>query len=348
MRLLFISSLSFFLLISHVAAQTEVSSAPMGGLTFELQPGIDNFVTVPLRADADFLGEVLSSVDLGSDQFRINAVGTDPFLGQDFTSSAYYVRFLSGAEEGKYFDILSNDDGSVTFDTLGDSLILSPGDTFHIVKHWTLAELFPPGTQTALTLSTGNLFFQRGSVVLIPGFDGAGINRSASGLYYITATEWRDADTFANSDDVIIRPNSYFQVRQKSSYSVSTFTLSGTAPLETLSNYLFQETSANDNLLSHGRPVPIQLQDLDLGSEFVDSTGNLFFQRRDVLLVYSNTSSLNPSASKIFYRVGGQWRDAADFSVADTFEIDPNEPIIIRKIAGVSAETLLWTNSITN
>lgn len=331
--------------VVYTGGGDEAIAPAMGSMAFDLQPGIDNFVTVPFRASPEFQGTVLNAVDLGSDLFRITAEGGTPFESKDF-ADLYYVRFLSGSSEGKYFDIVSNNDDQVTFDTGGDNpLSISVGDTFHIVRHWTLAELFPPGVQTALNNSTGNLPFQRGSVVLMPNLAGLGINRAPNQSFFITSTEWRRASDFSNADDTSVYPNAFFLVRQRATYASSVFFHSGVATVEPQVNYLIQETFAHDNLLTHGRPIPLALSSLELGSEFVDSTGNLPFQRQDTLLVWSDTSSLNPSPNISFFRVGGQWRRVSDFSNADDFEIGADEAFIIRKSGRSPAEILTWQNS---
>lgn len=338
-------SIPFFAALSLAAFPTfspAATSDPVGAMTVTLNEGADNFIAIPFTSAPSFQGSVASIANTAGD---IYAVG----LGADFAASAsdglaglYYVRFLSGAAEGKYFTILNSALSSVSIDSLGDDLSgVQVGDSFAVFEYYTLSSLFPPATQTAILASTGNLTFQRGSEVLIPNVSGSGLNRAPNLKYYVTSTEWKNTADFSNADDVVLYPDSFIIVRQKSGAGSRDLVLFGSVPMHSNSTYVTQLTSANDNYLSYARPLDSTLADLDLGIEFLDSTGNLTFQRGDELLLWLSPTGLNPSPNKKFYRVGGQWRDTADFSVADSFVVKAGSALIIRKKAGVQ-QTLVW------
>ncbi|MEM9018782.1 MAG: TIGR02597 family protein, partial [Verrucomicrobiota bacterium] len=104
-----------------------------------------------------------------------------------------------------------------------------------------------------------------------------------------------------------------------------------------------------DNHLGVARPVPVTLDDLDLGpTVFIDSTSNAVADRKDELLVYDNSvESHNKTPQKIFFRVGGEWQedDGSTYPVASTEVIAPSSSIVLRKSATLDGEPVRWVNS---
>jgi len=336
-----LASAAFFTLSNLSAVET----VPVGYITTDLIPGADNFVSVPLKAAPEFTGAVDSTTDGAGTLFIVNAQGSPDF--EDF-GGTHYIRFLDNAAEGKFFGISENGSSQLTIDSLGDDLSgVVQGDRFEIVKFWTLKELFDPATQDSLVVSTGNMPFQRGSQVLLPDIAGVGRNRAPKNSFFITSTEWRRSSDFSNADDVVLMPGTYFIVRQDADAGSKNLTISGTVPTEVLAAYVYEETVDNDTLLTHGRPSEVRLDELGLGSEFVDSTGNLPFQRNDHLLVWENPTGRNPAPDSTYFRVGGEWRRSSDFSPANDVKIGPHTAFIIRKKGKASPVTKVWKNNPT-
>jgi len=342
--------LLFLLASATLFAASNLNAAttdPVGYITSELTAGADNFVTVPLKSAPDFTGSVSTATAQGVDMYVITLAGAVNF-SDDVFNDTHYLRFLDNAGEGKHFAILDTLSNSLIIDSLGDDLsAVMLNDRVEVVRYWTLAQLFDPATQESLVVSTGNLPFQRGSQVLLPDLQGVGRNKAPKNAFFITDTEWRRASDFSNADDVVLLPESYIIVRQDSAAGVRKLIVSGTVPTEKLTAYIYQETVDNDTLLTHGRPNAMRLDQLGFGTEFSDSSGNLPFQRSDQLLVWFNPQGRNPAPDTTFFRVGGEWRRASDFSNADDFLLESNTAFIVRKKGQGTAVTKTWKNSPT-
>jgi uncharacterized protein (TIGR02597 family) len=332
---------------TSLRAQGTVDSETFGVLRVDLVPGADNIVGVPLRQAAEFVGEV-ATVDVTGDA---GVIGLSPATGAGVNAwqGTAYLRVLDGAHLGEYYAITANDGSSVTVDTRGDSLAgLQSGDAAQVVRYWTLAELFPPATQSALVVSTGTFPFQRQSEVLMPNLDGVGINRAPNRKFFIYNGQWRQDTTGTPvADSVILEPDSFLIVRQKANAGTRTLLLAGTVETGPLSSFLYTRAAGQqDNLLSLERPVPVRLADLDLGGAFTASLGTFPFQRRDELLVWAELpAGINQAPKHKFFFYNSQWReDSSGVPVSDNFEILPGMAFIVRKYAVASGTTAVWTN----
>lgn len=336
-------SLSAALCVSVFPISTHAATSdPVGAMTVTINEGSDNFIAIPFTSAPSFQGAVGSLTNTSGDIYSLGLGSTFAGADADALAGFYYVRFLSGSAEGKYFTILNSSTTSVDVDSLGDDLSgVVAGDSFAIYEYYTLSSLFPPATQDTLVVSTGNLPFQRGSELLLPNVSGSGLNRAPTFKYYVTSTEWKNTADFSNANDIILYPDSFIIIRQKSGAGAKELTLFGSVPMHPSSTYVTQLSIPNDNYLSYARPVSTTLDQLDFGSEFTDSTGNLPFQRGDELLVWANPTGLNPAPNKKFYRVSGEWRDTADFSVANSFVVEAGSALIIRKKSGTD-QSLVW------
>lgn len=319
---------------------------PVGAVVVDLTEGADTIVSIPFTDNPAFVGVVDTVTDLGSDLYQIGLNGTVQAGDANGFANLYYVRFSSGSANGKYFTVSASTTTSVTIDSIGDDLSgLAQSDGLSVYSYHTLASIFPPATQDSLVVSGGNLGFQRGSEILLPERSGTGINRAPTLKYFVTSTEWRDTVNFANSDNVILFPDTYMVIRQKSGAGSKSFVMHGSVPMNNHNINLQASTVSTDNYVSVGRPVDTRLDELGLGTEFVDSGGNLGFQRADELLVWENPSGINPAPDKKFFRVAGEWRVTTDFSASNDYIVPAGAAIIIRKKAQGTEETLFWNNS---
>jgi len=327
------------------SAQSSVTTDAVGFIRVDLTAGADNFVSLPLMEAPEFEGSIASASAGQDDAFTLD-LNSSLSVSNDAWANSHYVRFTSGAADGKFFTVTANDSGSVTIDSIGDDLSgVAQGDTLKVVEYWTLAKLFPPESQDALVESTGDLGFQRGSEVLMPDVVGDGINRAPSDRFYVTDSEWRESPGGSNADDIKIMPDKYIIIRQDESASDDmNLVLSGTVPNETINTFIVKSNQKQDNYLSHGRPVGVSLNELGLGSAFEDSGGDLGFQREDELLYWDSPSGINPAPDKRFYRVNGSWREAPGGANAGSFVLESNSAFVIRKSSGNQTETVEWKN----
>lgn len=339
-------ALAFAATLLPISAEpVSVTTDPVGVISFELTPGADNFVTFPLKSAPLYVG-LSESADFDSENDELVLVlDADIEGGDDSLADFYYVRFLDGDAEGKFFTIIANSIDSITLDTIGDDLSgVSAEDRFEVLEYWTLGTLFPPGEQDAIVESPNS--FQRESRILLPDLAGSGVNRAAASTFYLLEGEgWRRVGSGQTSfNDQVLLPETFIIVRQPSGAGDRTFALSGHVPMGAHTLALFSEsTGSQDNLLSHGRPIGLRLDELGLGEEFRDSPNA--FQRVDRLLVWKNPSGVNPAPDNTFFRVEGEWRRVGGGSTSyDGFVISHNMAFIIRKEFESEPSTNFWTN----
>jgi len=99
--------------------------------------GSDTYVSVPFT---DELADELT-VDSVSGTMQLNL--TTGGLTADEFADLYYVRFTSGALNGRWFTITANGANTLTVD--GDVSAAANGDELSVFKHWTISSLFPDG-----------------------------------------------------------------------------------------------------------------------------------------------------------------------------------------------------------
>ncbi len=336
---------------SQLRAQTTVTTEPVGFNTVTCLPNSDTIVAVPFATATEFQGALSAVPTIAGGTATLYPTGTVNWT-VDAYKTLYYVRFISGAKSGMYYQITANAAGTVTVDLAGDTLTgITGNESFKICKFWTLGTLFPPATQTTFVPSDGTLGFQRKSELMIVDSQGQGINLAIGTKYYVVGTNWLKVGDGTNpANDTILWPDSQFTVRHQAASitAATTFTSVGTAettdfatPLSTL------PAGPQDNYVTHGRPVPVKLSELDLSaSSFLDSDGTLGFQRRDQILLYDNTSaSINRAPVFIYYRVAGTWYRVGDSNPHNDDTIPPGVGFVIRKYQSGTGATTVWNNN---
>lgn len=336
-----------------ILAQTD--SAPVGFNTIECLPGSDTYCSVPFVQKWEAQGLISGSPSVASGFATITPQGPVSWTTNQF-ATVYFVRMQSGVKAGMYYQISSNSSGTITFDLAGDNFSgVANGDSFAVSKFWTLSTLFPPVSQTTIVTSGSTLVMDRKTELLIPDLTGAGINLSPNRTFFITGGQWREsAPGFPAADDFILLPDTYFIVRHENSTITASTALNtmGTVELSAISVPLATLTSGpQDNATCTGRPISIQLIDLDLISSgsFVSSSGTLPADRRDELLVYDNgTAVVNRSPDAIFFydSITSNWRESSTgFPVANSTAIPPGVGIVIRKHQTASGDTKFWMHN---
>ena len=342
-------------------AQAQVTTAPVGFNSVTCKAGSDTFVSVPFSQQV-YQGVISTAVAGGvSGQGVLTVQGTPSWTTSQYTN-LYYVRMITGSKAGHFYTILNNDSGTLTIDLAGETVTgFSNTDSLKICAYWTLGTLLPAATQTTAVPSTGNLGFQRRTEILFPDLVTANTNLSPNRVFFVVnTTEWREAtNSFANADNTIILPDTYFIVRHGNAAITTdtTFTAGGSvdtltdnSTLAPLTTYIpYNASNAQDIAVTTGRPVAMTLASLNLvaSGAFTPSTGNLGFQRQDELYVFDNTQSgTNKSAAHIYFYVStpGEWREATNsFVNADNSTIPAGTGFIIRKHANASTGSVPWT-----
>lgn len=350
-----------------------IYGTPLGVHAVSCLPGSDTIVGVPLRVRGSrecSLGSVPYVSGDGSHVLTID--GLSGLVGGEFAGT-HYLKFTSGALDGRFFAVTANGADTVTVlnsdDPAGSLDSALPGDGLVIARFWTLDSLFPPEQATtewaespagsgdwqpnghAVVSSNGASAFGRRSEILLPDRDGEGINLAPNQVYYINSRTgaWESASGSANAGGTILWPDTYLVIRHRPLVAHGTKFKSGgevemggfRIPLFTLA------TGFQDNFIALPRPVALRLDELGLAGTdaFVSSLGASAFGRRDQLLVFDNEASHhNKSASEVYYHDGTNWVRASDQSVANDAVLPAGDGFIIRKFRTSGGETHFWAN----
>jgi|ERR1051325_465032 uncharacterized protein (TIGR02597 family) len=332
----------------------EVASDPAGFCKLTFLGNSDTIVSLPFARPAACSGSVLATS--GN---VIQALGAPNWLPNQFVyaagvqSNTYYLRFDSGASEGRYYPITANDTNTLTLNLGSDTLAgIAVNDLFSVVPYWTLGSVFPGGKGVFASTST----IIRKTEVLIPNYSGSGINLSASATYYFFtnvttgAAAWRLVGSSSlNRNDDVLQPNVYLIVRHKVATNTS-YTSLGSAILTKIGIPLrVNSTTKQDNTLALARPVLVSLDNSGLISTgaFTPSTSTI--SRKDELLAFDNTTTnFNKSAAATYYYFNSAWRKvgvSATINVGSSNVFVPGMGFIIRKSTGTTAP--LWSNNPT-
>lgn len=357
----------FLLPQGSVSGETAVSPT-LGFNKVVCLPNSDTIVGVPFRQQGSRMGALASAPDISGDSATLTLSGNPslPNGGLD----KHYVKFSSGAKDGRYYDITGNTADTLTLDLNGDSLAgVVEGDKVVIAEYWTLDTLFPPDKATtswteippgsgnwvpdghAVVASLGTLPTGRRTEIRVVDPTTAGTNLPVSGRYFVNAGVWRKSgDAVTDFGGLILYPDQCFRISHPATVLRETvFGASGdvetgnfSVPLSTRSEGL------QDNLVSIPRPVAVTLDELNLrqSGAFVPSLGTLPGDRRDLLLVFDNEAQLiNKAPSATYFVVGGQWRKVGSgTSNVGGDQLPPGVGFIVRKYQTTSGETVFWNN----
>ncbi|MHB1156158.1 MAG: TIGR02597 family protein [Phycisphaerales bacterium] len=310
------------------------------------------YMAVQVPVNTDVVMSVPFAVE-SAGQFDVNTttgtgvtVSGSPLDAGKFNGK-YYVRFITGAAKGRWTTITSNTTGELVFTDITFLADVSAADTFGIYKHQTLSSLFPDENVGASFVASPSAFSLKTKVLVFPGAATYGINKSASEVYYFlggTSNKWRRVSPAGDADDVILPPQTAFIIRNEGSADPLQVVLTGLVEENPQARLLQIGTSQNDVPVATGKPHAVKLKDLGLGGSpaFVSSASA--FALKDLLLVYSNTSTgINKGASAVYYYSNTQgWRRVSPAGDGNNDTIPATGGFIVRKFSGVLS-TVLWT-----
>lgn len=330
-----------------------VSSAAVGGVQLTIKGRSDTPVTPSLLPGIEFAGRVGEVFEVGADELSLQAVGPVNW-GADQFAGLYYLRFTSGDRSGMYYTIIANDSSRITLRSDGDELSgVAAGDTFHIVRHWTLDLLFPPAeTGTAANPLTTSVDFSgagRRSEILLPDAVASGINLPPAARYFLTSAGWvADVPGYPAAGGTVLAPDSWFIIRQPEAVGQDAeWTVLGEVlAAAVLIPLTSRPEGKQDNPVGLMRPVPVRLADAGLETGFEESLGLAGFQKRDSLLVFDFSGpGFNKAAAKSYIRVNGRWvSESLGQPVADNEMLPAGAGLMIRKARNSLATTAWWKN----
>jgi uncharacterized protein (TIGR02597 family) len=337
-----------------VAQAQEVASGIFGYANLTMLGNSDTVVSLPfsrLATASETVASVAGSVV--TVQTTSNWTVNQFVYASGTQSNTYFLRFDSGAMEGRYFDVTANGTNSVTVNLGTDSLAtVVATDKISIVPHWTFGVVFANGN--GIHPSTSTLTHK--TEVLIPGLTNSGINLGVGSVYYYysnspTTVAWRNtASSSTNVNDDIIQPNAYLVIRHKIATN-TTFTSFGDVLLTKVRIPIRTSTTVKqDNAVGLIRPLPVALTNAGLfeSGAFVPSTSSL--THKDELLAFDNTTTnQNKGVALVYYYYNSAWRrsdlaSSVDVGGSNVFQL--GNGYIIRKAIS-STNSPAWLNSPT-
>ena len=318
----------------------------------------DTLVSVPfMKHPVKASGSLASAPNLSTTgQAILSLASSGNWTTNEFKGKSY-VRFTSGAKAGHWYDILANTNSTFTIDLNGETgSAIASGDTLMVIEYWTLKTLFPPGNQTTIHVSSGNLGYQQKSKILFPNITDTGINLPAEGVYFLTSSGWKQSiKEFPIAGDKILPPGLPFIIRHLVGVAATDFEPEGRVLRSTDSVLLAQaQASKQDNNVSVLRPLDVALKDACLDNEaFQDSVSHAPETRKDELLVFdSESAAFNKKPSAIYYKVTGTWfkddkKAEANPSTNDDKALEASTGLIIRKSQASANANAIWNNQPT-
>lgn len=318
----------------------------------------DTLVSVPfMKHPVNVSDSLASAPNLSTTgQAILSLASSGNWTTNEFKGKSY-VRFTSGAKAGHWYDILANTDSTLTIDLNGETgSALASGDTLMVVEYWTLNTLFPPGNQTTVHVSSGNLGYQQKTKILFPNITDTGINLPAEGVYFLTSSGWKQSvKEFPSAGDKILPPGLPFIIRHPAGVDPTFFEPQGRV-LRTIDTVLLAQAQSarQDNNVSVLRPVDVALKDSGLdNAAFQDSASHAAEARKDELLVFdSESAAFNKKPSATYYKVAGTWfkddkKGESNPSANDDKALEASTGLIVRKSQATANANAIWNNQPT-
>lgn len=324
-----------FLWIGFFTSQVdgiEATTNPVGVIQISAPGNSDTLVSLPLIQPAVFNGVV------GSYSGSAVTVSGSPGWTEDAWANGHYAFWRSGQLEGHYATILGNTADTLTLDTDADTLaVAAAGDRLSIHTYWTLGTLFPGGegvnAATSHVMRDTEIMFQDPSEI--------GINQAADSIYYYLDGEWKKVGGDLNVDyrNAIIVPDGFFIVRHNTGVA-TTITFTGEVIMGKIALPLvFQDLSAQDNIVGLQRPIEMTLDEAGLGPNLGPG---------DALYVWDQSAAqqnrMIANADKYTYD-GTAWRknDGTD-NVGSEQVFRPGVGFVIRKAIDTEVNQVIWVN----
>jgi uncharacterized protein (TIGR02597 family) len=358
-KLLYLIPAALVLSLAGALAQS-VASPPIGFNKIKIKNNSDTNVSVPFHKKPFFTGVTSGALADGAQSgWKVISLSGTPGFTADAFNGVTYVRITEDghALEGRHFQVVDNDTGTITFDS-GGSDVSTMGDAtgFTLVPYTTLGDLFPSGGGLPATAAIGVF----PSLVLIPDNNTLDINKGVTDdVYFYHSDAWRNLADPANwvspvnnSNGAQVDPGSYVIVRLEDPTLPAApddfieLCVDGRVPTSKHAVQIDIGTGVgNDNHISLDRPIPITLDETGLGAGFVETTD--FGDIKDVLLVFDSArAATNKGADNVIVRFGGQWFDVSAFApVPAEFRIQPGDGLILRKAGAASASSEFIVNT---
>ncbi len=329
--------------------QTTSSTPPIGFIRKDCPANSDTRVSIPLERQSVHIGPISGATGNVLDVKGSPGWEVDQFKNSETQSDHYYVTFLSGANEGRHFDVTANGADTLTLD-LGNGELAGvvDGDRIKLLPHWTLDTAFPEGKG----IITSDTPLNPNTEVLVQETEAVGTNFApADTFFYFNG--WNRIGNFDGTDGgYVIRPHSYITVRNPDSDTTPVFV--GVVALNSQKVAIRVPAGGTDakqdNHLALDRPVPMKLRDSNLVESGAFAPSTFPLNPTDVLLVYDDEEiAINKSASKSYFYWNGAWRKIGpdfDQDSGDDEIFTVGTGVVLRKSGegNASEEIIYWTH----
>jgi len=353
-----------------LAGQSAVAQTASVAVTaVDVPAQTDTAVAVPqvnqVVGEFDVTSATADTVTIGGAGF---ATGQFPLNSQG--NPLYYVRFLAGPLAGQWFNVDAQNGETLTLslEDTGDApavdLSTIPFDDFSgdllILRHWTVAELFPDSLEGATFAASPNPFQITFSIFLPRDSDGPGTNvATPTRLFYNGQSGQWQTTAGVPADDFVVLPQGAMTLRNDLPISTGEADEPGTLVDESTGSLVFYGQGAfldvptienvpiagveNDVVLGAGNLFPVTLAASGL-DDVIAASPNPFQITDSVFLApLSNAGDgFNLASADRFIRVNDAFLTTAG-SPADDVVIEPGQVITIRNDAGTPDTTEPWT-----
>lgn len=314
------------------ASFAQVTSDVVGYVTTTTPDGDDALIGASLTLPSALTGAAVSVSGA--------IITVSNTLVADEYNNTHYLLATSGSNAGQWSEIIDTTTSTIT---TAEELI-AEADNFKVIPFWTLSTLFPLGSGVGVSTSAVPV-----ATVLLNNLNATGINKSASAAYFYFSDGsndgWYNTTTFAQSDNVIVSPETYFTIRNNSGESVE-LVIAGTVPGDSIGTTITRSPdSQTDSQLVNPFPAAMTLAESGLSSVITPTTNPS--APADTVLVYDIESAvgqnISVSASYMYYvdGINDGWYDTTSFAQSDNVSIPAGGAFIVRRSAG-SAENAAW------
>jgi uncharacterized protein (TIGR02597 family) len=268
-------SLSFAVLIAHSSFGQNATTTPVGAMTYTFPAApsgdVTTYFTLPLLNDPVFTGSPSAVAD--SNLTFSNATWTtNEFVT---TPPSFFVRVMSGLEQGRILKITGNTANTLTVSTNDDSSVSTPlttgnfsvttSDSIELIQADTLASLFGDNVTGNLTFGGASRLGSADTVTIL--------NKSSNtsvAYWFNTSTlvnQWRPVSgTAANMNNTPVFPDSTMVVVRRKGRTVTSFPLLGrVSTVKTLIKSIPTRAVPSSLIM----PVDVQLSSLQIAGSSI-------------------------------------------------------------------------------
>jgi uncharacterized protein (TIGR02597 family) len=330
-------NLAFAILFTAgMAGNAQVNTVPVGYVTYVVKARSDQRIGLPMQRPSVFTGAATTV-----NNAIVSAAGITSLSGANF------LVVTSGAAEGKWEEISSSTNGSLTL-AAGISGFAN-GNSFEIKPFWTLGTLLPSGG--GIPASTDP--YDAVALVFLYNPAAVGINIPSYKAYFYHggsagyAAGWYDNDDpdLGLQNAVVLSPEVGLTIRNLTTTQISVPIL-GTVPANKMALDVVRRSSGpQDNILYNKFPADVTLGNSGLADSGAVLASVDVYDPGDQILMYPlGYSGFNGSASASYFYHGGSlgypagWYNSRDpdSGLQNSVVIPCGAQVLIRKTAGTS------------